>query len=231
MTSKPTALEIKIEVETTKPAEPNTQNTTPVSAVGLGRSQDDQHQEASAVPEKSGHTCTTPVSAIGLGGSQGDHHQEASAVPETSGHTQTSNPIPTEGEVLRLIALNYLSTTPPRCKDDHDNFLAYMKEMQLIFAGVSEGSLLITVKCGSLLILEGLWRDYLCGHLGKVVQRCFATEEILRELSLAELKLKTTILEEEYKACKAYFEKDQARGWFKKQCFSPDDKFWFLLVY
>ncbi len=187
MDSKSTALKIKVEVEDMKPAEPNTQNRTPVPGIVLA-----------------------------LGGSQDDRHQEASAPTETSGHTQAPNPIPTKDEVLRLIASNYLRTTPPGCKDDHDYFLRYMKEMELIFAGVSIGSLLLTVKCGSLQILEGLWEDYSSGHLGEVVQRCFATEEILRELSLAELKLKTTILEEEYKACKSYFEKDQARGWFKK---------------
>ena len=59
-----------------------------------------------------------------------------------------------------------------------------------------------------------------------MVQRCFATEEILTEFSLAELKLQTTISEEEYIACKMYFEKDPAGGntvqccSLKKKCFS-----------
>ena len=84
--------------------------------------------------------------------------------------------------------------------------------MRLIITGVSVGSLLITVKCDSLQILERLWEDYSCGHLGEVVQRYFVTEEILTELSLAELKLKTAISEEEYKACKKYLGKDPGRG-------------------
>jgi len=45
-----------------------------------------------------------------------------------------------------------------------------------------------------------------------VVQRCFVTEEILTESSLAELKLQTTISDEDYKACKIYFKKDPAGG-------------------
>ena len=38
------------------------------------------------------------------------------------------------------------------------------------------------------------------------------TEEILTELSLSELKLQTTISQEEYIACKMHFEKDPAQG-------------------
>jgi len=40
----------------------------------------------------------------------------------------------------------------------------------------------------------------------------FVTEEISTEFSLAELKLKTTISEEEYKSFKADFEKDTSKG-------------------
>ena len=167
----------------------------------------------------------TPFSARESAGSQNGGHREASVVPVSSGHTQSSctginaelpdapmSPIPTEGEVLRLIASNYLQTTPPKCKADRDDFVAYMEKMKVIITGVDEGSLLITVKCDSLEILERLWEDYSSGHLGEVVQRCFVTEEILAELSLAELKLQTTISEEEYVACKMYFEKDPAQG-------------------
>ena len=98
--------------------------------------------------------------------------------------------------------------------DEHNNFLAYMQKMRVIITGVRVGSLLITVKCDSLEILEELWQDYSSGHLGEVVQRCFVTEEILMELNLTELKLKTTILEKEYEACKVHFEKESTRGGF-----------------
>ena len=117
-------------------------------------------------------------------------------------------PEPSVQSILCLIADKYLKATPLRSKDDFNSFLAYMKEMRLSITGCCLGSLLITVKCNSLQILERLWEDYSCGHLGEVVQRCFVTEEILTELSLAELKLKTTISEEEYKACKMFLGKD-----------------------
>ncbi len=152
----------------------------------------------------------TSVSTKESGGSQNCRHHEL-----TSGQTQPScseteapDRIPTEGEIMRLIASKYLQATPPRSKDDLENFLTYMKEMRQVFiTGVDIGSLLITVKCDSLEVLEGLWEDYSSGHLGEVVQKCFVTDEILKELSLAELKLKTTISEEEYQQCKAYLEK------------------------
>ncbi len=187
-----------------KPAEHNTQDRTPVSGINSGGSLDGRHREASEAPVSSGDNQPLSTGAEVL---------------------QTSNRIPTEGEVLRLIASNYLLTTPPRCKDDHEDFLAYMEKMRVIITGVRSGSLVITVKCDSLQILEGLWKDYSSGHLGEVVQRCFATREILQELNLAELKLKTTILEEEYKAYKVYFEKNTARGnSFKNNYFSHDEE-------
>ena len=133
-----------------------------------------------------------------------------------SGRSQAANPNqnPTreENEVIRKIADNYLRTIPPKTRADHDSFLKYMKEMRLIITGHGIGSLLIKVKCDSLEILERLWEDYSSGHLGYVVQWCFVSEEILTELSLAELKLKTTISKQEYEACKMHFGKDPAQG-------------------
>ena len=118
-----------------------------------------------------------------------------------------------EKEIFLSIAGNYLQTTPPQSPEERNSFKEYMKEMRLIITGVSVGSLVITVKCESLMILEDLWTDYSSGHLGEVVQNCFVTEKILKELNLAELRLKTTMDIEEYNACKMFFEKDALRGW------------------
>jgi len=156
----------------------------------------------------------TPLSATESAGSQDGEHLEASAVSLSSGHTQPESEVPqafTE-EVLCRIASRYLERMSPNSKDDFDCFMAYMEKMRVIITGVRIGSLLITLKCDSLQILDRLWEDYSSGHLDKVVQRCFVTEEFLVELKLAELKLKTTMSEEEYEACRGYFEKDPARG-------------------
>ena len=67
-----------------------------------------------------------------------------------------------------------------------------------------KGSLVLTVKCNSLAILEGLWEDYSAGRLSDLAQTFLVTEEILQELGLVEVKLKTTILEEDYRACQKY---------------------------
>ena len=103
--------------------------------------------------------------------------------------------------------------TNPQSIEECNWFKEFTKEMKAVITDVSEGSLVITVRCESLMILEELWTDYLSGRLGEVVQNCFVTEKILKELNLAELRLKTTIDIEEYNACKMFFEKDALRGW------------------
>ena len=171
-------------METLKSTEPNTETRTSDSARESAGCQKGQHQEASV----------------------------SSVTSESMHHSGTEDLQVLKGKVLCSIAMNYLQTTPPQCRDDRDDFKAYLKEMDVIITGVSIRSLVMTVKCVSLQILEDLWEDYSSGHLGEVVQKCFVTEEILKELNLAELKLKTTMVEEEYKACKVYFEKNALRG-------------------
>ena len=171
-------------METLKSTEPNTETRTSDSAMESAGFQKGQHKEASVQSNTS----------------------------ESMHHPGTEDLQVLKEEVLCLIAKNYLQTTPPQSKDDRAEFKAYLKEMQVIMTGFQTGSLVMTVKCVSVQILEELWEDYSSGHLGEVVQKCFVTEEILKELNLEELRLKTTIEEEEYKACKVYFEKNALRG-------------------
>ena len=135
-----------------------------------------------------------------------------SAASESVSYPQTDLQTLKE-ELFISIVRNYLQATPPRSSEEHNKFKEYVKEMKLIITDTSVGSLVITVKCESLMILEELWTDYSSGHLGEVVQNCFVTEKILKELNLAELRLKTTMDIEEYNACKMFFEKDALRGW------------------
>ena len=83
------------------------------------------------------------------------------------------------------------------CRDLED-------EQNLKVHGSKMGSLLITVECRSLEILEGLWESYCRGNLNEKAQKYLVTPEILNALGLAEVKLKTTILEEDYKACQRF---------------------------
>ena len=125
---------------------------------------------------------------------------------------------PLKEKVLCLIAMNYLDTTPPQSMDEHNKFQEYLQKMKVLITGVSVGSLVITVKCKSLVSLEELWEDYSHGLLDEIVQDCFVTKKILKELNLAELKLKTTIDVEEYNAYKLYFlEKDALGGQLRER--------------
>ena len=136
-----------------------------------------------------------------------------SAASGSESYPQTVDLQTLKEELFISIIRNYLQTTPPCSSEEHNEFMEYVEKMRLIITGTSAGSLVITVKCESLMILEELWTDYSSGHLGEVVQNCFVTEKILKELNLAELRLKTTMDIEDYNACKMFFEKDALRGW------------------
>ena len=78
-----------------------------------------------------------------------------------------------------------------------------MKEVrEVIIVGLRTGSLILILECSSLQILDELWEDYSTGHLCEMAQEYLVTEEILKEFGLAEVKLTTTIKEEEYRACR-----------------------------
>ena len=149
-------------------------------------------------------------------------YQKASTVSGVKRKRQSDTDLedlqPLKEKVLCSIAMNYLNTTPPQSMDEHNKFQEYLQKMKVLITGVSVGSLVITVKCNSLKSLEKLWQDYLCGLLDKMVGDCFVTEKILKELNLAELKLKTTIDIEEYNACKlSFLKKDALRGQLKER--------------
>ena len=85
-------------------------------------------------------------------------------------------------------------------KKSFELFLQYLVYKLNVFVRNHDvGSLLITVECQSLQILEGLWGDYLSGHLNKIAQELIVTTEVLKELGLDEVKIKTFISEEDYK--------------------------------
>ena len=162
-------MNIKVDVDDLKPEEQNMQ--TGMLATEYVRQQEVQQPGASATSAASGSVS----------------------------YPQTEDLQALKEELFISIVRNYLQTTPPRSSEEHNRFKEYVKEMRLIITGVAVGSLVITVKCESLIVLEELWTDYSSGHLGEVVQNCFVTEKILKELNVAELRLKTTMDIEEYK--------------------------------
>lgn len=111
----------------------------------------------------------------------------------------------TASDVLATIADKYLKSVNPSSGEEFETFAKYMEKMNLILVGSGMGSLLITVWCNSLRILEDLGREYCSGHLGEMVQSSFASEYILDKFHLSKLELKTTIRKEDYEACKQHF--------------------------
>ena len=82
---------------------------------------------------------------------------------------------------------------------EENGFVQHLEDVnQVPIVDVNPGSLVLTVRCSSLEILERLWQDYSSGHLGKVAQEFLVTERVLEDLGLVELKLKITIPENDY---------------------------------
>ena len=142
--------------------------------------------------------------------------KEVSAASVTSSQSQVSNTTASLSEnvgngdissqqILNLIASKYFNNLNPSTPEEFNGFIRYMKEVrEVILVDSKLGSLIITVECGSLKILEELWQDYCTGNLGRVVQECLVTEDILKELGLSEIKLMTTIDEKDYRDCQKY---------------------------
>ena len=70
-----------------------------------------------------------------------------------------------------------------------------------------EDSLRIEVKCLTLEILEHLWQDYRSGQLDRMAENLLVTDDIKRKFNVESIKLKATISEEDYLACKEYLSK------------------------
>ena len=105
-------------------------------------------------------------------------------------------------DLLNLVAEKYLQKNDPSTPEEFQGFLEYLKKFRkVLFVDAQEGSLIITVGCRSVQILEDLWCDYCTGRVNEMAQKYLVTEEILNELGLTEAKLTTSISEEEYRSC------------------------------
>ena len=138
-----------------------------------------------------------------------------SAEPQLSQHNRVCIPIAPEQpptlEEERTTASSSSSTvlqtslqSRPKAIDFWDVVCAFKKPLEILLEylktklgvvvqGFRQGSLIITVSCSSLEGLEVLWKDYRRGHLNEVVQDTLVTAEVLKELNLSEVKLKTII--------------------------------------
>jgi len=131
--------------------------------------------------------------------------QQVSVPASFGGEIVPNTNLPATQGVLNLIMVKYLQNVNPSTEEEFNGFLRYMKDVrQVVVVDTHPGSLIIRVECNSLEILEGLWEDYGTGHLNNMAQKYLVTEDVLKESGLIEVKLRTTILEDEYRACKVY---------------------------
>ena len=114
--------------------------------------------------------------------------------------------LPSAQGVLNFIAHKYFQTVDTSNPEELNGYLQYLRDVRkVLFMDAQTGSLIITVECGSLEILDKLWVDYCTGHLNEMAQNYLVTEEILNEFGLFEVKLSTNIQEDEYRAAREYF--------------------------
>ncbi|KAL9973778.1 hypothetical protein ACROYT_G020280 [Oculina patagonica] len=83
------------------------------------------------------------------------------------------------------------------------DFYAYLRgHLDILIESSENSSIKITVKCRTLEILERLMVDYRSGHLNAKAEEYLITEKVKDELDMETITLTTTILEEDYLACK-----------------------------
>ncbi|KAJ7388929.1 hypothetical protein OS493_034855 [Desmophyllum pertusum] len=153
---------------------------------------------ASQVPQAGGQgTAVVPIASV---------HPQAEATGDFGVESSGNYDLPSPERVLSHIALELFKHIDLSNPEERNGYLRYMQDMRkVLIVDLKQGSLIITVECSSLEILEGLWEDYCTGHLNEMAQKFLVTEDLLKELGLTEAKLTTTILEEEYRACREYF--------------------------
>ena len=91
------------------------------------------------------------------------------------------------------------------CKRPLELLISFLKEkLRVDVQSHRRGSLVITVSCSSLEVLEALWNEYQTGRLNEVVQDTLVTRQVLEKLDLSEVKLRTIISEEDYLSYKGF---------------------------
>ena len=95
---------------------------------------------------------------------------------------------------------------------------AFIEHLELIYNvschTFNFGSLIVSLECKTLKGLDKLWNDHLSGHLNKVAKKHLVTDEMMKNLSLKTINLKTTIDEENYLNCRKILA--ESSGEYKK---------------
>ena len=115
--------------------------------------------------------------------------------------------IPSAQEVMNSIAHKYFRVVDPSNPEELNGFVRFLSDVRKVLVlDAQSGSLIVTVLCSSLKVLDALWYDYCTGHLNDMAQKYLVTKDVLKEFDLTELKLTTTIQGEEYIAARKFFQ-------------------------
>ena len=116
-------------------------------------------------------------------------------------------------EVLNRVATKYLQEVKPSSPEALNSFIRYLNEVRNVtIVDVKPGSLIMTAEFSSLGNLDELWKAYCIGYLNEMAQ-FLVTRDVLTRFGLTEVKLITTIVKEEYEACREVFLKQGAGGY------------------
>ena len=84
---------------------------------------------------------------------------------------------PSAQEVLNVIALECFQTVDPSKQEELNGYVKYLKEVRkVLLIDVQPGSLIITVECRTLQILDELWQDYCTSHLNEMAQQFLVSD-------------------------------------------------------
>ena len=129
----------------------------------------------------------------------------ASAGLPLAGRTESVEEGGSQG-VMNFIARKYFQKIDPTKPEERNEFLRFLREVRKVLVlDAQSGSLILTLQCRSLEILDALWYDYCTGHLNDMAQKHLVTRDVLKEFDLTELKLITTIQREEYIVAREFF--------------------------
>ncbi|CAH3188636.1 unnamed protein product, partial [Porites lobata] len=105
-------------------------------------------------------------------------------------------------ETLQRQILLYFQHRTIATSEGVSGLIEYIKKTHNVaLESVGLGSLEVKFRCTSLESLESLWNDYQSGHLNHIAERYLVTDDIRRKLNFENVRLKTTIDEENYKMC------------------------------
>lgn len=109
-------------------------------------------------------------------------------------------------QMMREIATEYMINNDISTQEGLVAFNSHLTgALSLHIKQIKSSSLILVVQCRTFGNLERLWTDYCSGHLNEVAEQCLVTERIKRKFGIESLTLKTTIVEEDYWACRRSF--------------------------